>query len=119
MFQIEPVGRDGQVRHFGSRRHYSFSSSAYWNESARIVTALADRYGQHPAIVGWQIDNEYGCHDTVRTFDPQALSRFRDWLRQRYHNDISLLNAAWGNSFWSMNYGSFEEVELPNLVPSL
>jgi beta-galactosidase len=114
--EIEPYGRDGQPRRFGSRRHYSFSSATYWNESRRIVSAMAARYGAHPAVVGWQIDNEYGCHDTVRSFDPDARRLFRAWLVQKYAGDIGALNAAWGNSFWSMLLGSFDEVELPNLT---
>ncbi|MEM9493584.1 MAG: beta-galactosidase, partial [Myxococcota bacterium] len=59
---------DGRVRGFGSRRHYSFSSPSYRRESERIVTALAERYGRHPAVGAWQVDNEYGCHDTVRSY---------------------------------------------------
>eukprot|EP00455_Lapot_gusevi_P046412 TRINITY_DN6106_c0_g1_i2.p1 TRINITY_DN6106_c0_g1~~TRINITY_DN6106_c0_g1_i2.p1 ORF type:complete len:793 (+),score=202.13 TRINITY_DN6106_c0_g1_i2:63-2441(+) len=112
---ILPVGRDGQYRKFGSRRHYSFSSFAYRNETARIVTALAQRYGNHSAVAGWQVDNEFGCHDTVRTYDKNALSKFRVWLAAKYNNDIASLNAVWGNTFWSMNYGSFQEIDLPNL----
>jgi beta-galactosidase len=113
--EIEPYGRDGQPRLFGSRRHYSFSSATYMNESRRVVTAMAARYGTHPAVIGWQIDNEYGCHDTVRSFDPDARRLFRTWLATKY-GDIGALNAAWGNAFWSMLLGSFDEVELPNLT---
>ena len=54
-----PVDEQGRPRGFGSRRHYTFSSRAYWEESARIVEALSRRYGDHPALVGWQTDNEY------------------------------------------------------------
>ena len=65
--EIAPVDILGQPRGFGSRRHYTFSSDVYRTESARIVGILAKRYGAHPAIDGWQTDNEYGCHDTVLT----------------------------------------------------
>ncbi len=37
---------------------YCFSHEGYRAECRRIVTALADRYGDHPAIVMWQTDNE-------------------------------------------------------------
>ncbi|MEO0466208.1 MAG: beta-galactosidase [Pseudomonadota bacterium] len=112
---ILPFGRDGKPRGFGSRRHYCFSSPSYRRESARIVEALLERYGTHDAVEGWQTDNEYGCHDTVRSYSPAAANAFRSWLAERY-GDIAALNAAWGTVFWSQTYRSFDEVDLPNLT---
>jgi beta-galactosidase len=110
--EILAVAENGQVRGFGSRRHYCFSSAAYRRESRRIVTAIAQRYGSNPAIVAWQTDNEYGCHDTVVSYSSAAKAAFRHWLHDKY-GTIETLNAAWGNVFWSMEYGCFDEVELP------
>jgi beta-galactosidase len=104
--------RHGRPRRFGSRRHYCFSSPVYREETRRIVEAVARRYGAHPALAGWQTDNEYGCHDTVRSWSPAAAEAFRVWLEQRY-GTVQRLNEAWGNRFWSMEYRSFEEVDLP------
>ena len=105
----------GRVRGFGSRRHYTFSSLEYREECRRIVTMMAERYGQHPAIVSWQTDNEFGCHDTILSYGDADLRAFRFWLAEKYQN-IDALNKAWGNVFWSMDYRSFDEVELPNLT---
>jgi beta-galactosidase len=107
--------RDGKVRGFGSRRHYCFSHAGYLEEAKRITRAVAERYGSHPAVVQWQTDNEYGCHDTVQSFSPAARDAFRKWLKERY-SSIDALNTAWGNVFWSMEYRSFAEIELPNLT---
>ncbi|WP_242774334.1 beta-galactosidase [Sphingopyxis sp. YF1] len=109
------VDRDGRPRKFGSRRHYCFSHAGYRAEAARITRAVAQRYGRHPAIVAWQTDNEYGCHDTVLSFSDAARDGFRRWLAARY-NEIGALNLAWGNVFWSMEYRAFDEIDLPNLT---
>ena len=109
------VDANGRPKKFGSRRHYCFSHAGYRAESARIVTKLAEVFGQHPAVVAWQTDNEYGCHDTVLSYSEAARTGFIEWLRQKY-GTIDNLNRAWGNVFWSMEYGSFEEIELPNLT---
>ncbi len=106
------VGEDGRRRGFGSRRHYCFSSPEYRAESERIVTALAERYGRHPAVGAWQTDNEYGCHDTVVSYSPAAERAFREWLADRY-GTIDRLNEAWGTVFWSQEYASFDDVGLP------
>ncbi|MFN3265219.1 MAG: beta-galactosidase [Deinococcales bacterium] len=110
---ILPVGANGQVRGFGSRRHYDFASDVYWQETERIVTALAKRYGQHAAVVGWQTDNEYGCHNTTHSYSTAALLKFRAWLEQKY-TSLEKLNAAWGNAFWSQDYSAWSEIGLPN-----
>ena len=113
--EITPVDADGKPRGFGSRRHTTFSSEIWWRESARIVELLAERYGKHPALDGWQTDNEYGCHDTVLSWSETDLKAYRRWLRQRYQT-TDQLNEAWGNAFWSMDVQSFDEVSLPNLT---
>lgn len=107
------VGEDGRVRGFGSRRHYCFSHIGYRRECARIVGELAKRFSAHPGVVAWQTDNEYGCHDTVRSYSQSALLGFRHWLQARY-GSVAALNEAWGNVFWSMEYRSFSEIELPS-----
>lgn len=109
------VDARGQARRFGSRRHYCFSHQGYRAECTRIVTALAERYGAHAAIVAWQTDNEYGCHDTVVSYSAAAAQAFRGWLAALY-GSIAALNAAWGNVFWSMEYRAFDEIDPPNLT---
>jgi beta-galactosidase len=112
---IAPVDENGNPRGFGSRRHYSFSSETYARESKRIVEVLAKRYGNHPALVGWQTDNEYGCHLTVLSWGAEDLKAFQNWLRKTYQT-TDQLNEAWGNVFWSMEVSSFERISLPHLT---
>ncbi|MDE9449823.1 beta-galactosidase [Aliiroseovarius sp. Z3] len=109
------VDVDGRPRKFGSRRHYCFSHMGYREECRRIARLLADRYGRNPHIAAWQTDNEYGCHDTTISYSDAARTGFRDWLAQRYQS-VDALNRAWGNVFWSMEYASFDQIDLPNLT---
>ena len=113
--EMIPVDEQGRPRGFGSRRHYTFSSKAYWEESRRIVEILAKRYGNHPGLVGWQTDNEYGCHDSILSWSETDLRAFREWLRRKYQSPDQL-NEAWGNAFWSMEVTRFDQVSLPNLA---
>ena len=109
------VDASGALRKFGSRRHYCFSHAGYLQECRRIARILGDRYGRNPHVAAWQIDNEYGCHDTTLSYSDAARVAFRDWLAQRYQSPEAL-NAAWGNIFWSMEYRDFDEIDLPNLT---
>jgi len=110
---ILPVNPDtAHTRGFGSRRHYDFSSKTYQKEALRITDVLTKRYGDTHAIVGWQTDNELCCHDTALSGSENAKAGFQQWCRNRY-GDVAALNEAWGNVFWSMEYPSFDTIELP------
>ncbi|MEP1231216.1 MAG: beta-galactosidase [Litorimonas sp.] len=107
------VDEEGHTRGFGSRRHYCFSYQPYLEECRKITEKLAQRYGKNSHIAAWQIDNEYGCHDTVLSYSNAAKLEFRVWLSQKYQ-DIDALNKARGNVFWSMEYAGFDDIDLPN-----
>ncbi|MEP3048039.1 MAG: beta-galactosidase [Roseibium sp.] len=109
------VDQNGHPRKFGSRRHYCFSHEGFRQESDRIVKLIAQRYGDNRYVEAWQTDNEYGCHDTILSYSDAARKAFRSWLETRY-GSIEALNRSWGNIFWSMEYTSFDEIDLPNLT---
>ncbi|MCX7288643.1 MAG: beta-galactosidase [Rhodobacterales bacterium] len=109
------LDKDGKPRGFGSRRHYCFSHPGYRSECAKIVTALAERYGKNPHVAAWQTDNEYACHATTLSYSRAATEGFRNWLAQKYQSPDAL-NRAWGNVFWSMEYSDWGDIGLPNLT---
>ena len=109
------VDAEGRVRKFGSRRHYCFSHEGYREECRRFARLLGERYGKNLHVQAWQIDNEYACHDTTLSYSDAARVGFQNWLAQKYQSPDAL-NRAWGNVFWSMEYDSFDDIELPNLT---
>ncbi len=106
---------NGQVRQFGSRKHYDHASPIYREHSRRITTAIAERYGDHPAVAGWQTDNEWGCHSSTRSYGGASVLAFQEWLERRY-GTTDALNEAWGNVFWSQEYTDFDQILPPNLT---
>ena len=113
--EILPVDAQGRVRAFGSRKHYDHASPVYRAHSRRITEAIATRYGEHPAVVGWQTDNEFGCHDTTRSYGPASRDAFRAWLAAR-HGTLDALNRAWGTVFWSQEYTAWDQIDPPHLT---
>ncbi|MBB6632868.1 beta-galactosidase [Cohnella thailandensis] len=95
----------------GSRRHYNYTSATYLRLCDGIVSAMADRYKDHPAVIGWQIDNELNCHSDA-SFAPSDHDAFREWCRTRY-GTLQTLNEAWGTAFWAQTYTDWGQVALP------
>lgn len=106
---------DGVLYRHGSRKHYNYNSPVYQDYCRNIVTQSAMHYGPHPAVIGWQIDNELNCE--LRDFYSDADdAAFRVFLQEKYET-LDALNAAWGNVFWNQTYTDWKEIHLPGLTP--
>ncbi|QOV35214.1 beta-galactosidase [Streptomyces ferrugineus] len=103
-----PRDEDGRTEWWGSRQHFSHSSATYRRHAAAITEDLAARYGGHPALRMWHINNEYCTYD----WGDEAEDAFRGWLQARY-GTLDALNSAWGTAFWSQGYGDWYEVLPP------
>jgi len=111
-----PVTRDGVPMGFGARGMASPSSPEYRAASVAIASKLAERYGDHPAVVLWHVHNEYGV-PVGEDHSAHAIREFRLWLRERY-GSLEQLNAAWGTAFWGQHYGEWEHIGTPATAPS-
>ncbi|MCU0495385.1 MAG: beta-galactosidase, partial [Chloroflexaceae bacterium] len=100
-----------------SRQFVCLNNADFQAATERIVAAMARRYGRHQAVVGWQIDNEFGCHRTIRCTCPVCQGLFCNWLQTRY-GTLEALNTAWGTGFWSREFTSWEQVRLPAPTPT-
>ena len=109
--EVLRVSFDGRRLAHGSRRHYNYTSPTYQKKCRAVIEALGEHYKTHPAVIGWQIDNELNCHVSTSFAESDHLA-FRAWCRQRY-GTLEALNKAWGTVFWSQTYCNWEEVWLP------
>ncbi len=105
---------DGTLLRHGARRHYDYNAEIYQQLCKRIVTEMAKRWGQHPAVVGWQIDNELNC-ETDEFYSEADHAAFRAFLKTQY-GTLDALNAAWGTVVWSETYTDWEQIHCPRTV---
>lgn len=105
---------DGVLYRHGGRRHYNYNSPKYRELVSRIVTKIASHYGPHPAIVGWQIDNEINC-EVSEFYSDADTEAFRVFLQEKY-GTLDRLNEAWGTVFWNQTYTEWDQIYVPRTL---
>ncbi|WP_170008830.1 beta-galactosidase [Bacillus fonticola] len=96
----------------GGRHNHCFTSEVYREKTQNINRLLAERYGNHPALLMWHISNEYGgeCHCE------KCQHAFRDWLKEKFDHNLKSLNDAWWTPFWSHTYSEWSQIESPSPI---
>ncbi|MFS0864989.1 beta-galactosidase [Fredinandcohnia sp. 179-A 10B2 NHS] len=96
----------------GARHNHCFTSPVYREKTQQMNRLLAERYGNHPALILWHISNEYGgeCHCDL------CQDAFRNWLKEKYNNDLKALNDAWWGPFWSHTFTDWSQIESPSPI---
>lgn len=106
---IAAMDENGVRYRYGSRRNYCLHNPNFLAATRRIVTAMAERYKNHPGVLGWQIDNELGdpyCYDSF------CQAAFQKWCQGKYKS-LDELNRAWGAVFWGHTYSEWRQIPLP------
>ncbi|UNL86095.1 beta-galactosidase [Priestia koreensis] len=103
---------DSRVKQLhGGRHNHCFTSPVYREKTRKINELLAERYGNHRALLMWHISNEYSgdCHCSL------CQAAFRNWLQEKY-KDLKSLNDAWWGPFWSHTYTDWSQIESPSSI---
>ncbi|MBC9712784.1 beta-galactosidase [Streptomyces sp. TRM66268-LWL] len=109
--EVHRTDFEGRRHGYGQRHNFCPSSPAYRRLSTALAGRMAQRYADHPVLLAWHINNEYGgaCYCEL------CARSFRDWLRARY-GTLDALNDAWWTTFWSHRYTDWAEIEPPSAL---
>ena len=103
------VNDRGERYWYGERHNHCYTSPIYREKVKIINQKLAERYKDHPALIGWHLSNEYGgeCYCDL------CKEAFRGWLKKKY-GSIKNLNGQWWNAFWSHTFNDFDQINPPS-----
>ena len=87
---------DGSKSGYGIRQNFDITNPTYLFYSERIIRKLMEHYAKHPAIIGYQVDNE--THD-YGTSNYDYFRGFVDYMKKKYNN-TDTLNRLWGLNYW-------------------
>jgi beta-galactosidase len=95
---------------WGARQEVDFTHPAFLFHADRVIRKILRRYAGHPAVIGFQVDNEPGLH---LLHNRGVFQRFVDDLRHRY-GDVDSLNREWGLVYWSHRLSTWDDLWAPD-----
>jgi beta-galactosidase len=104
---VIPLGQVRTPREFyGIRQNMDISHPVYREYCERIIRKIAEHYGKHPGVIGWQIDNETGAYGTA---GPNVQAGFKEWLKRKF-GTVEAMNKAWGLVYWGQLVDSWDNL---------
>lgn len=100
----------GQRHPWGARQEIDITHPAFLFHAERIIRKVVARYADHPAVIGYQVDNEPGV---IPLHNHGTFVRFLGWLEKRYHT-VDRLNEEWGLTYWSHRINQWSELWRPD-----
>src|SRR3954467_9760351 len=95
---------------WGGRQEIDYTHPAFLFHAERVIRKIIPRYADHPAVIGYQVDNEPGI---MLFHNPGVFERFVDDLRHKY-GTVERLNEAWGLVYWSHRLSTWADLWTPD-----
>jgi beta-galactosidase len=104
------VERNGVRAQYGPRQNMDISDPDYRAAAERVIVALVDHVKDHPAVIGYQLDNETKAYGSS---GPNVQAAFVAQMKQKWPS-LDALNDAWGLNYWSNRINRWEDFPSTN-----
>lgn len=98
---------------YGARQIMDITHPTYLFYAERIIRKLISRVSQHPAVIGYQTDNETKHYNTA---GDNVQLQFVKYMRSKF-SSLDELNKEFGLDYWSNRINSWED--FPSIVGTI
>ena len=95
--------------YYGPRQNYDFLNPYFRQHAERVIREIVSHFRDHPAVIGYQIDNETGPTGVSSSYMNAA---FLDHLKQKYKTPDTI-NKIWGLVYWGQLVDKWEDLPPP------
>jgi len=100
----------GEPMPWGARQEIDYSHPGFRHHAERVIRAIMERHAQHPAVIGYQVDNEPGFY---LIHNHGTFTEFVRRLKKQY-SSVDRLNEEWGLTYWSHRIDDWSELWRPD-----
>ena len=103
--------RTGQRMPWGGRQEMDYTHPAFRFHAERVIRKIVARYADHPAVIGFQVDNEPGL---MLLPQPRRVPALRRRPARTRYGDVETLNEEWGLVYWSHRLSTWADLWTPD-----
>jgi beta-galactosidase len=90
---------------YGPRQNMDITNPKYLFHAERVIRQVVSHYRNHPAIIGFQVDNETGPNGLAL---PGVHQAFVEYLKNKFGSPATL-NEIWGLTYWGQLVQNWDE----------
>jgi beta-galactosidase len=98
---------------YGPRQNMDITNPHFRVHAERVIRKMLEHVKGHPAIIGYQVDNETKHYQTA---GPAVQARFVRYMQETFPS-LEVINRAFGLDYWSNRINSWED--FPSTVGSI
>ena len=98
---------------YGPRQNMDITNEHFRFHAERVIRKIMEHVKDHPAIIGYQIDNETKHYNTA---GPNVQRKFVEYMQARY-SSLDSLNIDYGLDYWSNRINTWED--FPSMVGTI
>ena len=95
----------GGKAYYGIRQNMDITNPTFLFYAERVIRKMMEHYAKHPAIIGYQVDNETTSYG-VNNYDFHIS--FVNYLKKKFGTTENL-NKLWGLNYWGMTLNGWDE----------
>lgn len=98
---------------YGPRQNMDITNPDFRRHAEAVIRALLGHVKNHPAIIGYQVDNETKPNGTA---GPAVQAQFVQHMQRKF-SSLNALNKAYGLDYWSNRINSW--ADFPSMVGTI
>jgi len=103
---VVPLGQARSTQQFyGPRQNMDITHPTCLYYSERVIRRIVSHFKNHPAVIGYQIDNETGAYGTA---GPNVQVGFVQYLKKKF-GTVDAINKAWGLVYWGQLISGWDD----------
>lgn len=98
---------------YGARQNMDITNKHFLEHAERVIRKILEHVKDHPAIIGYQVDNETKAYNTA---GPDVQKQFVDYMKKKF-GSLDSINRAFGLDYWSNRINRWED--FPSMTGSI